>query len=330
MPGRLAKREFLVFTWCLFGLSDAEMTVESRQKPPDGKNPLLLLIIYLAFIFLGAALVAPVFYFAAQSLAGHSETLQWVAKNPFHRFVHRSMLVFAVLGLWPFCRMTRLTWKGLGLRFTVVEGQRFWMGILVGGISLGIMAGVALAAGARTIQVPDAILVFLLKTAFTALLVGTVEEIIFRGAVFGGLRLRHRWQTALLVSSALYALVHFFSRPAPPPEVTWSSGFFILKEMLGGFIDLEALIPGFFNLALAGAILSAAFQFTGTVSFSIGLHVSWIFCLQTYAAFTQKAVNANEWLWGTKKLIDGWAAMVVLLVTLLLVWGWNRRTKAQP
>ena len=56
--------------------------------------------------------------------------------------------------------------------------------------------------------------------------------------------------------------------------------------MLAGFADFHALVPGFFSLTLAGILLGLAYQRTGNLYFSIGLHAGWIFWLKTYGAFT--------------------------------------------
>jgi membrane protease YdiL (CAAX protease family) len=66
--------------------------------------------------------------------------------------------------------------------------------------------------------------------------------------------------------------VHFFNRPPSPEEVNWASGFALLPRMLRGFGDIEMLVPGFFNLMLAGVMLGYAYQRTGNLYFSIGLH----------------------------------------------------------
>jgi len=84
----------------------------------------------------------------------------------------------------------------------------------------------------------------------------------------------------------------------------------------------EALIfPGFraeASLTLAGILLGLAYQRTGNLYFSIGLHAGWIFWLKVYGAFTAGAPHAATWFWGTGKMVDGWLALWVLLFTLAI------------
>ena len=145
------------------------------------------------------------------------------------------------------------------------------------------------------------------------MLVSALEELLFRGALFGALRKAHRWTTALVVSSAVYALVHFFQKPPPPARITWTSGLEVLPRMCQGFVDFEMLVPGFFTLLLAGVILGLAYQRTGNLYLSAGLHAGWIFWLKFYGAVTLPAAGASQWFWGTGKLVDGWLALGLLL-----------------
>src|SRR6185295_13366099 len=57
--------------------------------------------LYLLAVFIGGALLAPGLYFLAQSFA---EPFSHLANSPFHRFVNRSLLGVALLGLWPLLR----------------------------------------------------------------------------------------------------------------------------------------------------------------------------------------------------------------------------------
>src|SRR5208283_2434134 len=152
-----------------------------------------------------------------------------------------------------------------------------------------------------------------------AAIVATIEEILFRGGIFGGLRRILHWQLALIASSLIFALVHFLQRAEFTGPVAWNSGLILLPRMLGGFADLHTLVPDFFNLTLAGFLLGLAYQRTGNLYFSIGLHAGWIFWLKTYDAFTTGAPRAATWFCGTGKLIDGWLALLVLAVTLVVV-----------
>jgi membrane protease YdiL (CAAX protease family) len=100
--------------------------------------------------------------------------------------------------------------------------------------------------------------------------------------------------------------------------------------MLGGFADFYAFVPAFFNLILAGTLLGLAYQRTGNLYFSIGLHAGWIFWLKTYGAFSASAPHAATWFWGTGKMVDGWLAFIVLVATLTLFKFLPLKRKSEP
>jgi membrane protease YdiL (CAAX protease family) len=68
----------------------------------------------------------------------------------------------------------------------------------------------------------------------------------------------------------------------------------------------------------AGILLGLAYQRTGNLYFSIGIHAGWIFCLKLYGTLTADLPHAGSWFWGTGKLIDGWLAFLVLVAALLV------------
>jgi membrane protease YdiL (CAAX protease family) len=283
-------------------------------------RPLRALGIYLVAVFLGGALLAPCLYWLAQSMAG---TFPHLAESPFHRFVNRAVLVLALVGIWPLLRsLGARSCRDLGLVTIRGHWPRLGAGLALGFASLALVAAAALLAGARVTS-PHAwqasLVTKLLGAALTALVVAVLEEILFRGALFGSFRRAMSWPAALLLSSSIYAIVHFMQSAKLEGTVTWHSGLEVLPRMLQGFADLHQIVPGFFNLTLAGALLAYAYQRTGNLWFSIGLHAGWIFWLKSYGILTREAAGANTWFWGTSRLINGWFALFVLAVALVVL-----------
>jgi uncharacterized protein len=283
-------------------------------------RPFRALVIYLVVVFLGGALLAPWFYRLAQSVAS---SFPHIANSPFHRSVDRSLLMLALAGLWPFLRALGVTsGREIGLVSPRGQWKKLFGGLLLGFVMLAVNAGTVIVCSDRAI-IRDLTAHKIVGTIFgamgTAVVVALLEEILFRGGIFGGLRKTFYWPLALGVSSSIYALVHFLQRPELTGPVAWNSGLALLPRMLGGFAAFHALVPGFFTLLLAGILLCLAYQRSGNLYFSIGLHTGWIFCLKTYGAFTAGATPAGTWFWGTGKLIDGWLAFLVLGVTFAVI-----------
>jgi uncharacterized protein len=282
-------------------------------------RPLRALALYIAAVFIGGALLAPWLYWLAQSFA---QEMPKIANSPFHRYVNRALLGVGLIGLWPlFKSLGAKSAADIGLVKPAGQWKNLGAGFLLGFVSLAIVAGLALAAGARQLNenvTASKLVERLITAALTAVAVAVVEEILFRGALFGGLRKVFNWKLALLVSSMVYAIVHFMESARLEGVVTWLSGLELLPRMLRGMADWHALVPGFFNLTLAGALLAFAYQRTGNLYFSMGLHSGWIFWLKSYRFLTRDVPGANAWWWGTEKLINGWAALPVLAIALLV------------
>ena len=280
-------------------------------------RPLWALVIYIVVVFFGGALLAPWLFWLAQHFA---QAVPKLAGAPFHRFVDRSFLILALAGVWPLLRaLGAKSLRDTGIVPPYGQSKKLFAGLLLGFVSLAAVAGIVLASGGRAVAggvSAGKIFGTVLGAAGTAVVVAVLEEILFRGGVFGGLRRVFYWPLALGLSSLIYALVHFLHRAELAGAVAWYSGLALLPRMFSGFVDFHALVPGFFTLTLAGVLLGLAYQRTGNLYLSIGLHAGWIFWLKLFGTFTADVPRAAAWFWGTGKMIDGWLAFFVLAFTL--------------
>jgi membrane protease YdiL (CAAX protease family) len=295
-------------------------------------RPLRSLFLYLAVVFFGAALLSPWLYWLVEWAGAHSSIAQELSRAPFHRFVNRALLGLALVGLWPFLRsIGARSFGDVGLVKPAGQGWKLAGGLALGLGSLACVAMLAMAAGARSLNVDYTVADLCRRTlsaGLSAVVVAVLEELLFRGALFGALRKAHHWASAWLVSSGVYALVHFFQKPPPPENITWVSGFAMLPRMLHGFAELETLAPGFFALTLTGLILAMGYHRMGNLYFPIGLHAGWVFCLKLYGFLTAAQPGADAGFWGTEKLIDGWLALIVLAPVLIAVSVWPRQKRS--
>jgi hypothetical protein len=163
----------------------------------------------------------------------------------------------------------------------------------------------------------------LFNATLTAVIVAVLEEILFRGALFGLLRKASSWPVALLVSSVIYSLCHFIARTEWKKPVDWSSGLTLLGEMMKRH---PPLVPAFFTLFVVGAILALAYEQTGALFLPIGLHAGWIFWLRATRVFFRQT-GAGETFWGSENMVDGWASLLVLGFVLALM---ARRKGGRP
>jgi uncharacterized protein len=286
-------------------------------------RPVAALALFLAAVFVLGPLLAPWLWHAVQALAPGRPWLESLGRQSFARYVSRCLLIVALAGLPFFVRGAGIRgWDDVGFNPRRFRTHRFLAGFALGFGSLAMVCGVALAVGGRIID-PEITAGWLagklLGALATALAVCVVEELLFRGAMFGGLRRAMPWGAALALSSAVYAIVHFLGKPDRPARVEWDTGLRVLPGMLAGFGDVHLLVPAFFSLALAGVILGLAYHWTGELYASMGIHAGWIFWLKAYSLITRAGPGADERVWGSAKLIDGWFAFAMLVVVLSAV-----------
>jgi CAAX protease family protein len=282
-------------------------------------RPLRALGIYTAVVFIGGALLSPWVYRLVQNLG---RSYPEIATTPFARYVSSTLMLVALAGLWPLLKsLSATSLRGIGLTSPLEHGRQLLGGLVLGLASLAVVAGLVVIFSARDFNhtLTSARLVKKLSGAvFTAAGVAVLEEALFRGGIFGGLRRVFHWPFALLVSSMIYSLTHFLGDVDYHSKVTWVSGLEVLPRMFGSDISLAAAVPRFLNLTLAGTLLGLAYQRTGNLWLSIGMHAGWIFWLATYRVITNETSVSATWFWGTNKMIDGWLAFLALGLTLAL------------
>ena len=285
-------------------------------------------------MILGGALLAPALHWLVQLVASTVSTLEPLARQPFHRFVSRAMLVLAVVGLWPWARAMGLrSWAELGwCRPAAGHWKLLGRGFLWGFASLAAFAAVAMLFGAKVANFDHSLGEWgkrLASAALSGLFVALLEETLFRGALFGGLRKGMAWPSALMVSSVIFALLHFLDRrPEPPSQIGWSSGLALLPRMVREIDDGRMFAAALGSLIVVGLFLALAYQRTGNLFFSMGLHAGWVFWMKLTGFISVAKPDAPGWLWGTGKLVDGWATFALLLLTFGIYLRWGRPAEA--
>jgi membrane protease YdiL (CAAX protease family) len=288
------------------------------------------LLLYLVGVLLAGALLAPPLFWVGQHLITH-RVLPSLARFDFESYFHRALLVAALLWLWPLFRVLRVrSWRDLGLDKNHRPGAELAAGFAIAAIPLLCCGAVLLAFPFYSLRHP-----FLWgkmpAVLGAAVVVPLLEEVLFRGFILGLLlRSCSRWG-ALLLTSAIFSMVHFLKPPrltTPNDAVNWSSGFVSLGHSFWQFGDPLLVAAGFLTLFAVGCILADARLLTRSLWLPIGLHAGWIFANGLFSKAAHREMLALPWI--GKDLLVGIVPLTIALASWGLMRSWVQHARAHP
>ncbi|RMG44410.1 MAG: CPBP family intramembrane metalloprotease [Candidatus Dadabacteria bacterium] len=165
----------------------------------------------------------------------------------------------------------------------------------------------------------------LLKLVPAAFIIALIEESFFRALLYQKIKEISSLIPALLISSFIYAVVHFLT---PDKSFTYSGySLFVGFEYLGVVLKrltLAGVPQGIIGLMLVGIVLCVALERTKNIYFSIGLHAGWIMAVKGIYYFTATVPGAvflsgpgRRYYLVTEPL--GWLSVAVVFLIVLLV-----------
>jgi membrane protease YdiL (CAAX protease family) len=157
----------------------------------------------------------------------------------------------------------------------------------------------------------------------TALTVGFLEEIFFRGIFLKGLMDDLKPAAAFVLANLFYAAIHFVKPGAPYTMDAFDPwlGFRHLASTFAPFFEPFEFGPGLIGLFFIGLALSYAFLRTASLYLSIGLHAGWIFSIKTVRVFGDYTREDLGWLFGSTdpKIVSGIATWIGILIVIAAV-----------
>jgi membrane protease YdiL (CAAX protease family) len=277
------------------------------------------LLFYFAGTLLVGALLAPVLFWTAQLPSAH-RMLPMLSRFDFETYFHRALLVTALLLLWPLLRALHVRgWRDLGLEKNQRKTRDVLVGFLIAAIPL-LCCGAALVL-LQIYSLRPAILWGKLGTVvFASAFVPFIEELLFRGLILGVLLRSNSRIAAMVLTSALFAVLHFLKAPdqtTPAGDVNWASGFVSIANAFWQFGDPMLLAAGFTTLFVVAWVLADARLKTRSLWLPIGLHAGWIFANSVFNKIAHREIVALPWL--GKSLLIGIVPLCVCFVSWVLL-----------
>jgi len=160
------------------------------------------------------------------------------------------------------------------------------------------------------------------KAILTGLVVGLIEESIFRGALFSSLYKKTNAFVAIFLTSFVYAAVHFLKYRELPEgtEITWLTGVEMLPD---AFFKLfyPDIIDHFLTLFTLGVLLSMIRLRNGNIALCIGIHAGIVLTLKITGRFSEYVSGSSfDFLVNWVDHTLGYLSFVWLLVLAIIYW----------
>ena len=243
-----------------------------------------------------AGFVATIF---AVSLVFSLLAKPWIHHFSWWKVFRRCVSISSLVALWVFMRyLHRQPIRSLGLGTWRTGKWPLLQGVTTGFGGALLLASIYLVSGACQIVVSlDSAKLWGTVIGFLpgAMLVATLEELIFRGYILRQL-LAYSVPLAIASSSTAYALVHM------PTVFEWpGTGL----ELVG--------------LAILGGVLALSALRTGQLYLAIGLHAALSYCARVNKLLLGFPYPNLQWLVGTNRLVNGVIAWFILLIIGLFI-----------
>ncbi len=256
-----------------------------------------------------------------------------LAEADFTRVFNRAVLVAALIGIWPLARWAGLRGLALpGWRPAASGIRELLLGFLLAAVLLLVLGGLLWSQDVYKSRIDETRWLAVSGPLIAGFSVGFIEEFLFRGGILALLLRTLGQRAAVLWTTFIFAIVHFMKPPEgfaiPADEVSWLSGFAVVRAIFAGFGNVNFILAEFATLFAVGFALAHARLVTGRLWLSIGLHAGWVFGLKYFSSITRVSgkLNRGEYLpWLGDNLKIGLLPLAVVLVT-----GWLAARLARP
>jgi len=277
-----------------------------------------LLILLLTFI-IGALFAVPVYQF-----------LHPVIELPFHKILSHVTTFCGLLFVFLYLQLNNILNREIAgyainpsfIKRDLLTGIAAGVGIMI------ILEALLLGLGIHQFEIYidtslDTIIIVLLKAILTGVLVGLIEETLFRGALLGGLYKKIGAVSAVITTSVIYSAVHFIKYPALPAdtEIHWTTGLELLRGAFFRFSD-PATIDAFLSLFAFGVLLSLVRLKKGNIVQCIGLHAGVVLTIKLINYITDYAPDSRfAFLVSNDNHLLGYLALSWLAVIIFIYYS---------
>jgi membrane protease YdiL (CAAX protease family) len=283
-----------------------------------GQNIALPSSILLVFLFLVSLLIGCVL---APLVDLVIDKLLLITCDERSIVVHTALAAFFILCLFFRNSLKSNVKASLNLPFFTVLSH-FFMGVAVGIILVGLALVVVVAFRARGVDFNTTAAPWM--PVLLALWIGVFEEVMHRGFVFQSLRQELTTFPAIILSSALYSLLHFTH--ARPPVFSSSEafdmflGFKAFPHLFDGFRHVSTILPEITGCFLLGVLFCLAYTRRGSLYVPIGLHALLVFVEQSrIVTIRPRFLGGSQMIFGSHgAVLEAFLGSITAWILLLL------------
>lgn len=216
-----------------------------------------------------------------------------------------SLYLLAPLILWGVNWLTNKSFSDYGFIGNLSTLGSLVLGFSLGVVSLAIVFSGQFGLGWCCFEKTNLklLLPILLPIFLIALLVGGIEELVFRGFLFTELAQDYPIWVAAAISSLIFALLH----------LVWEQR------------ETAPQLPGLWLMGMV--LVLARFAASGNLGLAWGLHAGWIWAIATLdtAQLITYTGKVSDWFTGkNKKPLAGLAGIICVLGTGVIIWLFSR------
>jgi membrane protease YdiL (CAAX protease family) len=273
-------------------------------------------IVPLLILLAASSLACIVGYFIFQGIDG---------RFPLSKVITKSTQLFLVLSIFPAMAYLKLSKADLGFAAKAV----FFKQVLLGfGLGFATLMPVFIAEYALGIHIIDQtqhwtaglLAEKALISLLLALLISMIEEPIFRGILFAGLKKNLPVIAAIIISSAYYAALHFLDSKTEIPlqQADLFSGFTLLGEAFANLMNPQ-ILSAFLALLMVGIFLGVLrANIKQSLGLCIGCHTCWVWQIKMSKSLFNTD-SSSEYLYLVSSydgvigpLVSGWLSLALI------------------
>ncbi|MCZ6673828.1 MAG: CPBP family intramembrane metalloprotease [Verrucomicrobia bacterium] len=285
-----------------------------------------LKILLTAFIVLHliAAFLAPAAYKAMiwWNASWPNSLNDYLIGKPFPEYFDRARILLMLLSLpWLFIQCRLLSARKLGYSGDFPWYTYFLRFYMVGVIWAVCVLGILLSVGVVAVESSltfGGLMIGLFVAFLAAFLIGSMEELMFRGLFFRMFYTAFTPAISVFLSSLFFAYVHFkqpkglWDYDTLPAEVGWLDGLSVGFRVLTGItVNFDLVL--FLNLSLLGYVLTVVFMKTKSLWAAVGLHAGLVTPISFFMKIAVRDLDQQSLWWGTFRLADGYFSTACLL-----------------